>query len=339
MKIGKIKIKISTLLIAICAIAFVIIAPIVNEGYSMMILNLGLIYAIAAYGLSVMLGMGGQLTFAAVSFLGSGAYIVGNLTTGRLGFAIDTGLALIIAIIVTTLFAYLIGSVLFRLRGTYFTFSTIGLVQVTWCFFLNYKPLFGGPDGVPGIPALSIFGHQLANYNEWFYVLAFFVAVVAIGIERIRSTQLGRSLASIRDNEIAAQTLGVNVYATKVIAFTIAGGLAGFAGALYGMHSQFVSADMFTFERATSYIIMVMLGGVNSTPGVFLGSVLVTMLPEWLRDMKQYLQLFYGIGVICLMVFMPMGIAGLVGDTIKKYKFKKKKQMAKDRAKKEEVNK
>ena len=90
---------------------------------------------------------------------------------------------------------------------------------------------------------------------------------------------------------------------TKVIAFTIAGAMAGLSGSLYAMHSQFVSSDMFTFERATIYIIMVMLGGVNNTVGVFLGSVLVTMLPEWLRGMQQYLQLIYGVGVI-----LPHGV-------------------------------
>ena len=138
-----------------------------------------------------------------------------------------------------------------------------------------------------------------------------FVAIVAFIVERIRRSKLGRSLASIRDNDVAAMTLGVNVYKTKVIAFTIACTLAALAGALYAMHSNYVSADMFTYERSTSYIIMAMLGGVNNTFGVFFGSLLVTMLPEWLREIQGYLQLCYGIGIILLMVFMPDGLAGL----------------------------
>ncbi len=320
----KLNFKFSTYLIFILAALFVLIIPRVNEGYSMMVLNLGLIYSIAVYGISVMLGLGGQLSFAAVAFMGVGAYFTANVTSGRLGIAMDTSLSLLLTILLAAILSFLIGLVLFRLKGTYFTFATIGLVQVAWSFYLSYKPLFGGPDGISNIPTLKIFGFSPSNYNEWFYILCAIVLIAALLVERIRRTQLGRSLSAIRDNEIAAQTLGINVYMTKVIAFTIAGVLAAVAGSLYAMHSQFVSSDMFTFERATSYIIMAMLGGVNNTAGIFVGSVLVTMLPEWLRFMQQYLQLIYGIGVILLMVFMPMGLAGLASKVGKKIRRKRK---------------
>ncbi len=320
----KLNFKFSTYLIFILAALFVLIIPRVNEGYSMMVLNLGLIYSIAVYGISVMLGLGGQLSFAAVAFMGVGAYFTANVTSGRLGIAMDTSFSLLLTILLAAILSFLIGLVLFRLKGTYFTFATIGLVQVAWSFYLSYKPLFGGPDGISNIPTLKIFGFSPSNYNEWFYILCAIVLIAALLVERIRRTQLGRSLSAIRDNEIAAQTLGINVYMTKVIAFTIAGVLAAVAGSLYAMHSQFVSSDMFTFERATSYIIMAMLGGVNNTAGIFVGSVLVTMLPEWLRFMQQYLQLIYGIGVILLMVFMPMGLAGLASKVGKKIRRKRK---------------
>ncbi|MEM1485378.1 branched-chain amino acid ABC transporter permease [Oscillospiraceae bacterium PP1C4] len=322
MKKTKLKIKPSTYLIFLAAAIFVAVVPMVNEGYSMMVLNLALIYSIATYGLSVMLGLGGQLSFAAVAFMGVGAYFTANLCSGRHGFWVDTSLTLLLTLVVSAVLAFLIGMVLFRLSGTYFTFATIGLVQVAWSFYLSYKPLFGGPDGISNIASFRIFGWTPANYNEWFFALIFFVLIVALLVERIRRSQLGRSLSAIRDNEIAAQTLGINVYMTKVIAFTIAGVLAALAGALYAMHSQFVSSDMFTFERATSYIIMAMLGGVNNTVGIFVGSVLVTMLPEWLRGMQKYLQLIYGIGVILLMIFMPMGLAGLFSNMVKSIKRK-----------------
>lgn len=326
----KLKMKTTTLLILLGALIFVLVIPNVTKGYSMMIVNLGLIYAIAALGVSVMLGMGGQLVFSAVAFMGIGAYLTGNLNSGRLGVTLGTPLVLVITIIVTAVLAYVLGLVLFRLKGTYFTFATIGLVQVAWSFYLNYKPLFGGPDGVSNIANLSILGFSPENYTQWFYVLVIFVLVIAFLVENVRSSQLGRSLAAIRDNEIAAYTLGIDVYTTKVIAFTIAGVLAAVAGSLYAMHSRFVSSDMFTFERATSYIIMAMLGGVNNTAGVVVGSLLVTALPEWLRGLQRYLQLIYGIGVVLLMVFMPMGLAGVASNFSKdiKRKLLGKKQSA-----------
>jgi branched-chain amino acid transport system permease protein len=298
--------------------AFAVCMPLFTNDYSMMIMNVSLINFIAALGLSVMLGMGGQLSFAAVSFMGLGAYFVANFTNGRLGVAWEPAPVLAGAVLFAAAAAWLCGSILFRLSGTYFTFATIGLVQVTWSLYLNYRFLCGGPDGVSGIPTLRFLGTSPRNYHDWFYILLGFCLAAGFLVERVRRTRLGRSLASIRDNEIAAQTLGVNIYRTKVVAFTTAGALSGLAGGLYAMHAQFVSSDLFTFDMATTYVIMTMLGGVNNTAGVFVGAILVTMLPEWLRPVQRYLKLSYGVGIILLMIFMPMGLAGLGNAILKK---------------------
>ncbi len=305
-------------LLTICFIAFVIIVPRITTGYSMMVMNIAIINFIAALGLSVMLGLGGLLSFSTVSMMGVGAYFTANLTSGRLGFAIPTLSALMISLVAAGVISLAVGMILLRLRGTYFTFATIALVQVTWSVYLNYKPLCGGPDGISSIPTLDVFGFVPTDYTQWFYLLIAISLVVGLVVERIRTTSLGRSLASIRDNEIAANTLGVNVYMTKVWGFVVAGILAALAGSLYAMHAKFISADLFTFDVSTTYVIMVMLGGVNSTPGVFVGAVLVMMMPEWLRPVERYLKLFYGIGVILLMVFMPMGLAGMANIILKK---------------------
>jgi branched-chain amino acid transport system permease protein len=308
--------KIAVLSAAFAAFAFY--TPKFTNDYSMMILNISLINFIAALGLSVMLGMGGQLSFAAVSFMGAGAYFVANLTNGRFGAVWEPVPVLAGAVLFAALTAWVCGSILFRLSGTYFTFATIGFVQVTWSVYLNYRFLCGGPDGISGIPVIRFLGMSPRNYHDWFYILLGFVLVAGLLVERVRKSRLGRSLASIRDNEIAAQTLGVDIYRTKVIAFTIAGALSGLAGGLYAMHNQFISSDLFTFDMATTYVIMAMLGGVNDTAGVFVGAILVTMLPEWLRPVQRYLKLAYGVGVILLMIFMPMGLAGLGGAILKK---------------------
>lgn len=292
-------------------VLFALFAPRVTNDYSMQVLNVSLIMAMTSFGLSIMLGMGGMLTFAGTAFMGLGAYLVANLTSGRLGYIVNTGETLFYAVLIVMIIALLIGMILLRLRGTFFTFSTIALVQVSWSVYMNYKPFTGGPDGISRIPALSIFGWEPSDYKEWFYVLCIIVVLCVLMVERIRSTKLGRSLAAIRDNEIAAQSLGVNIYRTKVIAFTLTGGLSALAGGLYAMHGGFISADIFTFDMATTYIIIVMLGGVNNTSGVLVGSLLVNMLPEWLRPIKQYIRLIYGVGVILLMIFMPMGLSGV----------------------------
>ena len=305
-------IKISALLVLALSLAFVIAIPIMFQGYSLMVVNISMIYAIITLGISIMLGMGGQLSFAGLAFMGYGAYFVANMCTGRLGFQMPTLLALVLALVFCGIAAYVIGLILLKLKDTYFTFATIALVQVSFSFFTNYRPLFGGPDGISGIPNLSIGGFELTDNNRWFYFLAAVLAVLAVIVERIRRTGFGRALASVRDNDTAALTLGVDVYKTKVKAFTISGIFGGLAGALYVMQGHFVASDLFAYNNATQFIIMAMVGGINNTFGSIVGSVLITILPEVFRSLERYLQLFYGLAVILLMVFMPMGISGMM---------------------------
>ena len=306
----------SWIIAAAVAAVFAVAVPLLFSGYSLMLVNNSLIYALIVFGIALMLGMGGQLSFAGLAFMGLGSYFVANVTTGRLGFQIGTLPALILTILFCGIVSFVIGLVLLKLKGTYFTFASIALVQVCYSFFMNYRPLFGGPDGISSIPSLNVGGFVFDEYNTWFYLLFVIVILAALFVQRIRRTTFGRSLASVRDNDTAALVLGVNVYMTKVWAFTIAGMLAGLAGGLYVMQGNFVASDLFTYNNASQYIIMAMVGGINSTVGSIVGAILITVLPEVLRSLERYMQLIYGIMVIVMMVFMPMGIAGIV-QTIK----------------------
>ena len=299
-----------------------------KDNYLNMIVCSAFIYSLVAYSISVMLGMGGELSFAGVAFMGGGGFLVANLTTGRLGVQIGTIPAFLLIIPVFAIIAFIIGLILLRLKGTFFTFSTIALVQMTYTIYNNYKELFGGADGISGVPTTVLFGKKLFFYADWLPVLLIISVVVGLIVSRIRSTPLGRSLASCRDNETAARTLGVNVYLTKVIAFTIAGVLSAMAGGLYTMLMKFVSADMFTYASSTKYVIMAMLGGVQSTAGAFFGAIIVQVLPQLLKAFERYFQLFWGVAIVLLMVFMPEGIAGIVKSTRYKLRSNRKKKTA-----------
>lgn len=239
--------------------------PRVLTGYTLVVANTGLMFAIVSFSISIMLGMGGQLSFAGLTFMGLGAYFVGNMCSGRLGFWLSSPLAIILGSIVSGVAAFFLGLLLFKLKGTYFTFATIALVQVSYSFFQNYSPAFGGPGGISDIAPLQIGSITFTNAKTWFYFLVIVLLLVTLFVERIRQTKFGRSLASIRDNETAALTLAVNVYMTKVKAFAISGALAALAGGLYALHNRFIGSDMFTFERSTLFIIMAMVGGVNNS--------------------------------------------------------------------------
>ena len=299
--------KSKDILIIIGAIIFSFIVPLVTNNYSMGVMNLVIIYFIAALGLTILIGMGGQVSFAVVAFLGFGSYSYALLTKNA---SLPPVLAVICSVILTALFGYLLGLILFRLKGNYFTFATIGFVQIMANIYLNWEPVTGGPNGITAIPALTIFGIGPKSPVQWFYLLMIVGVICLFLVENIRKTSLGRSLAAVRDNEIAALSLGVDVYKTKVIAFAIAAALAGLAGALLSPHNRAISAYLYTYDLTINYIIMVMLGGVNSTIGTFIGSFIVTLLPESLRVLNVYMRFIFGITIILLMIFMPMGLAG-----------------------------
>lgn len=316
------------LFVIIFAIIFAIVVPLITNNYSMGVMNLVVIYFIAALGLTILIGMGGQVSFAVVAFLGFGSYSYAILTKN---FSVPSTIAVILAIIITAAVGYVLGLILFRLKGNYFTFATIGFVQIMANIYLNWEPVTGGPNGITGIPALEIAGIGPKTPVQWFYLLVVVGVICLFLVENIRKTSLGRSLAAVRDNEIAALSLGVDVYKTKVIAFAVAAALAGLAGALLAPHNRAISAYLYTYDLTINYIIMVMLGGVNSTIGTFVGSFLVTMLPETLRVLTVYMRFIFGVIIILLMIFMPMGLAGGVKALKAKLNSKSKLKTVKEK--------
>ena len=296
-------------------------------GHSLRVVNISLIYAIVALGLVIMLGMTGMLSFAGISFMGIGAYVVANLCTGRHGLEMGSLPGLLMAVIISGIIGLLIGAVLLRLNGNFFTFATIALVQIFQTLFINYVPLFGGSSGISGIPTFSIGEFSIQGYEMWFIFVAIIVGVVAIFVERMGRTRLGRALYAIRDDEIVASCFGINVFRTKLIAFCLQAMLGGLAGGLYAMQNSYIGSDIFTWIKATSIVIMAMVGGINSSLGTILGAIIVTALPEIFRSFQQYLRLIYGIAIILLMIFMPSGIMG-IGGTIKNVVAKARKRRA-----------
>ena len=302
--------------LAVVLLAYLLV-PRVSGTYMITVVNGALIYYIANIGCALMLGQCGLVSFASVAFMGTGGYISALLAL-RLG--INPFLSMILAAAVSMVLAWLLGLVLMRLNGTFFTFSTIALVQISYTIFNGWKAVTGGPNGIPQVPAFRLFGWTAKTYFDNYYVLITLCLLAALLAARLKRTNLGRAMASVRDNELVAMSLGVNVFRTKVIAFAISAGFAGFAGAALVHSSHYVVSTYFTFDNATTYIIQVMVGGVYNIAGVFLGTVLITMLPEWLRPLQEYIRLVYGFGVILIMIFMPMGIWGTMSAAIKRAK-------------------
>lgn len=277
--------------------------------YPLIVINNTLIYFICALGLSVLLGMSGQMSFASTMFMGLAGFVVSLLSKD---YKMDTVLAALIAIAVSAAVAFLLGLALVKLKGSYFTFATIGLAQIGSSLFLNWKWLSGGSDGRLGVPRLTLFSKEIRDGHEWLIVLVVVAVLAALITERIRKTTLGRSAASARDNTIVAETMGVNVYRTKLTCFVIASVYSATAGVLCTYMNRYAVESLFSYNLSVNYVLMVMLGGVNSTFGALLGSLVVTLMPEVFRSLEAYLRLIYGVMIILLMIFMPTGIVGLI---------------------------
>lgn len=289
----------------------------VTSKYMMKVINDGLIYFIAVLGLSVMLGMGGQVTFSTAGIMGVGSYTTAILTTT---YGWDPLLAILASVVFGGIFSYFVGLALFRLKGSYFAFASIGLTQLLYTLMSNWMEVTGGPDGISKIPKLNLYFFKCENYYVYFKVL-FVIAIAGLLIvNRMRKSYFGRALASVRDNEIVAQCMGINPYQTKVYSFLVAGIFACLAGALYAVHSTYISPEPFKYDQSAIYLIMVMLGGVDSTIGAAIGTMLLTILPEKMRFLQEYYKLIYGVGIIILMIVMPMGIVGVLDIWRKKIK-------------------
>jgi len=275
-------------------------------GYLLNILMQATTYAIAVIGLTVVLGLCGQINLAQAAFFGIGAYAVGLGTTA---LGLSFWLCLAGGLAATLVLGGFLGASTLRLGGHYLAMVTISFQQILTLVLVNWIPVTHGPDGVPNIA-------RPMPFTDGQRYLAFCLVVlgaVAYAVWRMPDTRLGRAMRAVRDNELAAGVVGVDVYRTKVLAFAIGALLAGLGGGLFAGGFAYVSPDQFTFAESIIFLTMALLGGVGSPVGAVIGTALLILLPEWLRFLKEVPGLYlaiYGVAVILIVVFMPAGIWG-----------------------------
>ncbi len=282
------------------------------SGYLLNILMQATTYAIAVVGLTVVLGLCGQINLAQAAFFGIGAYAVGLGTTA---LGLSFWLCLAGGLAAALVLGGLLGASTLRLGGHYLAMVTISFQQILTLVLVNWIPVTHGPDGVPNIA-------RPVPFTDGQRYLAFCLVVlgaVAYAVWRMPDTRLGRAMRAVRDNELAAGVVGVDVYRTKVLAFAIGALLAGLGGGLFAGGFAYVSPDQFTFAESIIFLTMALLGGVGSPVGAVIGTALLVLLPEWLRFLKEVPGLYlaiYGVAVILIVVFMPAGIWGFATQQI-----------------------
>src|SRR3954451_4231754 len=302
--------------VALVAAAVAIAVAYPFNSYVFNILMQATTYAVAVFGLTVVLGLCGQINLAQAAFFGIGAYAVG---LGTVDYGLSYWVCLPIGLAAALLLGAFLGASTLRLGGHYLAMVTISFQQIVTLVLVNWIAVTHGPDGVPRIqrPAL------LAQAQPY---LAFCVAVLGVVgyiVWRMPDTRLGRAMRAVRDNELAAGVTGIDVFRTKVLAFAICALLGALGGGLFAGGFAYVSPDQFAFAESIVFLTMVLLGGVGSPIGAVIGTGLLILIPEWLRFLKDVPGLYlaiYGLSVILIVVFMPEGIWGFVGAWWKRFR-------------------
>ncbi len=295
-------------LIALALLPFIPFVLTVSD-YTLNIFMQAATYAMPVLGLAIVLGYTGQINLAQAAFFGLGAYGVA-LVTVALGLSFWIGLPVGIALAAG--FGFVLGLTTLRLGGHYLAMITISFQQIFDLVLNNWIAVTRGPDGIAGIPRPSLFGWVLADARTYLVLCAVVLYAMVLFVWWLPRTRLGRAMRAVRENELAAEVTGVHTLRVKVVAFTVSSALAGIGGALFAAGFAYVSPDNFNFGRSVEFLTMVLLGGVQSPFGAALGTVLLILLPEWLRFLKGIYLAVYGLSVILIMVFMPEGLWGLI---------------------------
>jgi branched-chain amino acid transport system permease protein len=273
-----------------------------NPYFLRVLVNCG-IAGILAMSLNLINGCAGQFSLGHAGFMAVGAYVSAGLTTVFpagvfLQSALGVGFAIGIGGLVAGFAGYLVGLPSLRLRGDYLAIVTLGFSEMIRVTFLNINSL-GGARGMYGIPSQSNF--------FWVYL---WLALTFVVLSRLLGSSRGRAIFALRDDEIAAEAMGVAVSHYKVVSFAISSFFAGIAGGLFSHYQGFIDPQSFDFSRSVLIVIMVVLGGMGSMSGALLGAFIVTILPESLRAFEQYRLVIFPLLLILMMLWRPMGVLG-----------------------------
>ena len=295
--------------LAVCLVlAAAVIAPLFSSSYLIDVLTSALLYAMLATALNITVGLTGVLVLGFIGFYAVGAYTTGLLTAkfALAGFWIAMPLSGLIAM----LCGVLLGIPALRLKGDYLAVVTLGFGEIVRIFLTNMNAFTGGPNGILGIKRPSLFFFKVDEPLNFYYFALVFLVMIAFIVSRIVNSRYGRAWIAIRENEMAAGALGINVFQKHLLSFSLSAFFGGIAGSLFAVKQGFISPDSFTFYESVLVLCMVVLGGIGNVVGSITGALLLIVLPEFLREFAFYRMLAFGAVMIAFMVFRPHGLLG-----------------------------
>ena len=303
-----------------------VVGPYALNAYALSFLTIFLITATGALGLNILTGFTGLISLGQVGFLVTGAYAYA-IAVSKYGLPPLAGFAL--ACIIPALASLIVGAPSLRLKGLYLAITTLAFSYIINTVILEARWLTNGARGIRVVRP-QIFGISFDS-DVAFSQLCLVVALAALfATLNIRRSRIGRAFVAIRDNDIAARAMGVNLHAYKLLAFATSAAITGLAGALYGIYLSFVSVEGFPFLLSIEALAILIVGGLGSTLGAVLGTVFIVLLPEATRLVLSVLgsqaeallttgaqemkSILYGLVIILFLRFQPRGLVGLWHD-------------------------
>ncbi len=311
------------------------------------VLDFVLLYMLMALGLNIVVGYAGLLDLGYIAFYAIGAYVYAWLASPHFGLHLPFWMVLPIGAAIAGVFGVLLGAPTLRLRGDYLAIVTLGFGEIIRIFMNNLNAPFNltnGPQGINLIDPIGIGGFSFGKpfvlfgqtwpptYLYYYLFLAFTLLFIVIAM-RLQDSRVGRAWAAVREDEVAAAAMGINTRNVKLLAFAMGATFGGLAGGLFSAFQGFISPESFTLWESILVLCMIVLGGMGNIPGVILGAILLTVIPEALRylgdmqraafgqvivDPADLRMLLFGFALVAMMLFRP---AGLLPSRVRKREF------------------
>lgn len=300
--------RLATLAVVLLGLALLpqVLGPFLSE-----VLNIAGIFLLMALGLNIVVGFAGLLDLGYVAFFAVGAYTTALLTSPQssLGLGWIFWAAVPFVIFAAAVAGLLVGTPVLRMRGDYLAIVTLGFGEIARLLFLSdwLKPVFGGAQGIIRVPDIPIGPIEIRGPQPFFFVIFVFVLLAIYISFALQDSRIGRAWMAMREDEAVAEAMGVNIVAAKLSAFIIGAMLAGFGGALFATRIGSVFPHSFNVIVSITVLVVIIVGGMASVPGVVLGALVLVGLPELLREFEEYRFLIYGALLIFMMQRRPEG--------------------------------
>jgi branched-chain amino acid transport system permease protein len=291
-------------------VALALALPLASSTYQVNVLTSALISVILGLGLNIIVGLAGLLNLGYAAFYAVGAYAYALL---NLHFGLGFWAALPAAGLIAAGFGLALGFPVLRLRGDYLAIVTLGFGEIVRLVLENWSGLSNGPGGIANIPRPGLFGANLWLRGATICLYAITLALAALAalvVFRLRDSRVGRAWMALREDETAAEAMGVDRTRTKLAALALGAFFAGVAGVLFAARTTFVNPASFTFLESAMVLAIVVLGGPGSVGGVVVAALVLVLLPEYLRPFAQYRMLVFGAALVAMMILRARGPAG-----------------------------